>query len=109
MDRIWEWIKVEMDLWEGLMEEIELESWGCLWVQKLDYWKIPFLYFGCHEVGHLLDSCIRMPKRRMGWRKEWVKKASKAKSIMVNERDEKETEDIGICKVQQSRTLCAII
>ena len=33
---------IEVDLRDGLYEEIHLELHGIQWRQKLDYWKIPF-------------------------------------------------------------------
>ena len=40
-------ILVELDLRDGLYEEIKLEMHGSIWNQKLDYWKIPFRCFAC--------------------------------------------------------------
>ena len=46
-------ILVEMDLRDGLFEELVIKMHGSIWRQRLDYWKIPFRCFSCREVGHL--------------------------------------------------------
>jgi len=53
LDRIWEWLQVEVDFWEGLLDEIELVWNNFSWNQRIHYWKVPFHCYGCHEVDHL--------------------------------------------------------
>jgi hypothetical protein len=46
-----------IDLKEGLTNEIEL-VWGQFrWMQKIDYLRVPFRCFGCHQVGHVQAEC----------------------------------------------------
>ena len=49
-------ILVELDLKEGLYEEILINMHGSQWKQHLDYWKIPFQCYVYREVGHLLRN-----------------------------------------------------
>ena len=56
-------ILIEVDLRDGLYEEIHLEMHERLWWQKLDYWKIPFHYFTCRQVGHLAKDCTITKQR----------------------------------------------
>ena len=50
-------ILIEVDLRDGLYEEIHLELHGSKWWQRLDYWKIPFICFSCRQVRHLAKEC----------------------------------------------------
>jgi hypothetical protein len=46
------------------------------WTQRIDYWRIPFRCFGCHEVGHLMAHC-RMPSSQFSpFKKSWKRKAN---------------------------------
>jgi hypothetical protein len=48
---------VELDLSKGLLPnpEVVWKSWT--FIQKLDYWKIPFRCSECREIGHLRRCC----------------------------------------------------
>ena len=46
-------ILIKVDLHAGSFEEILLELHETSWRKRLDYWKIPFLYFSCRKVGHI--------------------------------------------------------
>ena len=64
---------MELDLKDGLYGEILINMHGIQWKQCLDYWKIPFFYYGCHEVGHQLNNCLNKAKESQ-YRKVWIKK-----------------------------------
>jgi hypothetical protein len=36
----WEWVQIEVDLREGLLDEIELVCGGFYWLQRIDYWRV---------------------------------------------------------------------
>ena len=77
-------ILVELDLKDGLYEEILINMHGSQWKQHLDYWKIHFQCYGCREVGHLLRNClnniIRSRFRKVWISKRWCKEATIAES-----------------------------
>ena len=51
------WIMVNINVREGLYEEIHL-SWGnTFFKQQLDYKNIPFRCCRCHTYGHLAVDC----------------------------------------------------
>lgn len=50
-------ICVYMNIFEPLLEIIDLEYEGKVWPQLLDYEHIPFCYRRCHEYGHLYKYC----------------------------------------------------
>ena len=52
-------IMVEMDLRDGLYEEIVIKMHGSQWKQRLNDWKISFHCYGCREVGHLHKDYAR--------------------------------------------------
>ena len=56
---------IEVDLQDGLYEEIHLEIHGSMWRQRLDYWKIPFRCFSCRQVGHLAKDCKNSEQRSL--------------------------------------------
>jgi hypothetical protein len=71
VERHWAQVQIEVDLKEGLMDEIEL-VWGEFkWVQKIDYWRVPFRCFGCHQVGHLQAECHKAPSHFSPFQKIW--------------------------------------
>ena len=45
IDRICAQILIELDMREGLYEEIVIKMHGSIWTQPIDYWKFPFRYF----------------------------------------------------------------
>jgi len=55
MDRRYGWLQIEVDLRDGLIDKIELVFGGFMWLQHIDYWRVPFICFGCHEAGHLKE------------------------------------------------------
>jgi hypothetical protein len=70
----WAWLQVEVDFREGLQDEIELVWQGFTWIQRIDYWKVPFRCYGCHEVGHLQAQCKHHPSQFPPFRKVWKQK-----------------------------------
>ena len=55
-------ILVNLNIREGLGEEIDL-SWGEYnYIKKLDYENIPFRCRSCHQYGHLIKRC-KLPLR----------------------------------------------
>jgi hypothetical protein len=38
----WAWIQIEVDLRDGLLDEIELVYGGFSWTQRIDYWRVHF-------------------------------------------------------------------
>jgi hypothetical protein len=54
---------VEVDMFDGLSPEIELEWRGVLFVQKLDYQGVPFRCSVCKETGHLRHKCSGFYKK----------------------------------------------
>ena len=50
-------ILIEVDLCDGLFEEILLELHRSLWWKRLDYLKIPFHCFSCRKGGHIARDC----------------------------------------------------
>ena len=57
MDRRCAKILVEVDIRDGLYEEILMELHDSTWKQWLYYWKIPFQCFACGQVGHIIKDC----------------------------------------------------
>lgn len=53
VDRRWAWAQVEINLRDGLVENIKLVCGEFSWSQKVDYWRLPFTCFVCHKVGHI--------------------------------------------------------
>ena len=47
----------EVDIRDGLLEEIKLVSLDSSWDKKIDYWNVPFRYFLCHELNHVQVHC----------------------------------------------------
>lgn len=57
MDRRYAKVMVEIDTKDGLPAEVFI-SWGSrTWNQTLDFYKIPFRCFFCHEIGHVKAVC----------------------------------------------------
>jgi hypothetical protein len=55
-------IMVELDTFEGLPEEIEI-NWQVLKIhQRLDYVGVPFCCSWCKETGHLCHQCTTTTK-----------------------------------------------
>lgn len=54
---------VELDLFEGLPTEIEIEWRGMVIQQKLDYMGVPFRCSVCKETGHLRHNCSGNSKK----------------------------------------------
>ena len=48
---------VQIDVSQGLLEELEIQWRGLSTVQKLDYWKVLFRCLICRRIRHLKDSC----------------------------------------------------
>ena len=48
---------IEIDVSQGLMEEIKIEWMGRTTFRKLDYWNFPFRCMKCRKIGHLKASC----------------------------------------------------
>ena len=58
-------ILVNLNVREGLGEEMDL-TWGdYTYAQKLDYENIPFRCRRCHQYGHLIKNC-KLPLRTRG-------------------------------------------
>jgi hypothetical protein len=76
IDKRWVWLHVEVELKEGLLDEIELKCDDFRWVQHIDYWRVPFRCFGFHEVGHLQVQCRRPYSQFPPFRKVWKRKAT---------------------------------
>jgi hypothetical protein len=49
-------ILVQINLWEGLMEDIEMVSGGKIFKHILDYEGIPFRYWQCHKKGNIMSQ-----------------------------------------------------
>jgi hypothetical protein len=58
-------ILVNINVREGLEEEIDLTWEGYTHTQLLDYENIPFRCWRCHKYGHLVDS-FHLPLRTRG-------------------------------------------
>lgn len=56
-------VLVELDVRDGLYEEIKVEMHGSIWNQRLNDWKIPFHCFAWRQVGHLQRDCPRPTPR----------------------------------------------
>lgn len=57
MDRRIAKLMVEFDMSLGLPTEVEI-VWGTRsFIQRLDYYKLLFRCFSCHETGHLQSKC----------------------------------------------------
>jgi hypothetical protein len=56
-DKRMENILVEVDVHAGLMEVLEIEWWGLVFMQHLDYLGIPFHCTLCRQTGHLRKEC----------------------------------------------------
>jgi hypothetical protein len=68
-------VQIVVDLKEGLSKEIEL-VWGQFrWLQKIDYWRIPFRCFSCHQVGHVQEECSRVNSFFPPFKRTWKRKA----------------------------------
>ena len=50
-------VLVEMDVSLGLPADVEVLCGECLFIQKLDYLRVPFRCSICHETGHLWRHC----------------------------------------------------
>lgn len=48
---------VEMDTGDGLPGDLEVQWDGGSFVQRLDYWKVPFRCHLCRLIGHSQDFC----------------------------------------------------
>jgi len=48
---------VEVDTREGLVGSVDLVMGSNILYQKVDYWRIPFRFYRCHEIGHLNSNC----------------------------------------------------
>jgi hypothetical protein len=46
-DQRWAWVLIEVDLCEGMLEELDLVMGEHKWVQNIDYWK---LLFRCYSL-----------------------------------------------------------
>ena len=69
-------ILVEMDIREGLFEELLIVMHGSVWSQCLDYWKLPFRCYNCRKVGHLQKHCddYQAGQKKPQLKKIWVRK-----------------------------------
>ena len=50
-------VLVQVDIHEGLLEVLEIEWWGLLFVQRLDYLGLPFCCTLCKKTDHLRKEC----------------------------------------------------
>ena len=73
LDRRYAKILVELDLRNGLFEELKIFMHGSFWWQRLDYWKLPFRCFNCREVGHMHKEHPKAATKPM-FKKTWVRK-----------------------------------
>jgi hypothetical protein len=58
-------ILVNLNVREGLGEEMDLSWGGYTYAKKLDYENIPFRCRRCHQYGHLVKNC-KLPLRTKG-------------------------------------------
>jgi hypothetical protein len=58
-----------------LLDEIDMVFGGFSWTQRIDYWRVPFRSYDCHEVGHLFTQCHRSPSQFSLFKKSWKRKA----------------------------------
>jgi hypothetical protein len=71
MDRLWARIQIEVELKYRLVDELE-PMWGeYKWMEKVDYWKVPFRCYGYHEVGHVVAHCKHQPFSFPSFQKTW--------------------------------------
>jgi len=75
-NRCWVWVQISVDLKEGMTNEIELEWGDFKWVQKIDYWRVPFRCYGCHQASHVQDECRRAPVHFPPFQRIWKQKSS---------------------------------
>jgi len=47
------WVQVEVNVREGLVGSVEIVYGENFWIQKVDYWKLPFRCFECHDIRHV--------------------------------------------------------
>lgn len=52
-DRQCAWVQVEVNVREGLVGSVEIVYGEKFWIQKVDYWKLPFRCFECHDIRHV--------------------------------------------------------
>lgn len=85
VDRRWAWLQIEVDLQNGLHDEIDLVWRNFTLTQQIDYWRIPFHCFGCHAVGHLQAQCSRTLANFSPFSKVWKRKKDLVSSISTLE------------------------
>jgi hypothetical protein len=82
-DRRWAWVMIEVDVREGLVGNIDLVYAGITWHQKVDYWRIPFWCYGCHEIGHIRSQCTRIAPLQQAPARLWKTKSTIRKQDSV--------------------------
>ena len=65
-------ILVNLDLCDGLAEDILIEWGNKVYCQPLDYMGVPFHYNHNHKYGHVTGQCDLNFKRKL-WDKKHVK------------------------------------
>ena len=73
-------ILVEMDLRNGIFEELVIKMHNSQWRQQMDYWKVMFRCFGCLEVGHQQRDYAKGGKESC-FKKIWVRKDVTKKDV----------------------------
>lgn len=52
-DRQCAWVQVEVNVREGLVGSVKIVYGENFWIQKVDYWKLPFRCFESHHIRHV--------------------------------------------------------
>ena len=63
-------ILVELDMREGLNEELVIVLHSRIWSQRMDYSKLPFRCYNCRRVGHLQEDYLvhkNIPRNKKVW------------------------------------------
>ena len=82
LDRRCTKILVELDLRNGLFEELKIVMHGSSWWQLLDYWKLHFRCLNCREVGHMQKEFPKVAMKPM-FKNTWVRnQANKGKKTI---------------------------
>jgi len=79
----WDWVRVEVNVREGLVRSIDLVMGDITWHRKVDYWKIPFRFHGCHEIEHLWAKYERLHPERLPPPKVWRRKKTTRRTRVV--------------------------
>jgi hypothetical protein len=105
-------ILVNLNVREGLGEEMDLSWGGYTYAQKLDYENIPFRCRRCHQYGHLVKNC-KLPLRTRGTvygrYKDSQKLVGSSESALFTQKEQgSQTEDMSVDFVQPSSELATL-